>query len=66
MESAFLNYTTLGRNSFEVFSFHVDTNDLRIETILQDISGKQEIYHLLLRMEFWLVCEITTLNRRMN
>ena len=64
MAATFLNYTTLGRNSFEVFSYNVDTNDVQIETVLQQIGLHLEVFHLRSRMEFWLVCEITTLNVR--
>ena len=68
MASGFLNYTILGRNSFEVFSYNVEPNmnDVQVETILQDVSSRQDMYQLLLRMECWLVCEISTPNRWAN
>ena len=62
MSSVFLNFTILGRNSFEVFPHHVRANDVHIETLLGQVSSEQEIFYLRRHIEFWLVCHVSTLN----
>ena len=60
--SPFLNYTVLGRNSFEVFSYYTREADVQIEAILQEMCSQRGLSYASEGAEFWLVCVFTTLN----
>ena len=62
MVSLYLNYTTLGRKSFEVFPYLVYNDDTQIEDILRGVCSKWEVPHLLRCSDFWLVRYIAISN----
>ena len=58
MAPLYLNYTTTGRKSFEVFPYPVYDDDTQIEDVLNRLCSKWEVPHLLRGSIFWLVCGI--------
>ena len=57
-----LNYTTLGRKSFQVYSCKIYSGDIQIEEILKGVCKKWDQENLLRWSDFWLVRYIATLN----
>lgn len=66
MAPAYLNYTVLGHEAFEVLPYYVPDNHDSVATVLEGVCSVWEVPHLQQRSYFWLVCSTMTLDLRVK